>query len=276
MAYSTIETDGVEFTREATSRNTAQGLIRPALVLLILAWFTVLTPTDPDTVATIVPISDAAAAGSEQALDDANTDNSVQPVVSEEADTLLFQAAPKLSESDYPRIQGVNSRVAVWLAAQLHLWFAALVLAVPIFVFIIEAIGMCTRDHRYDEMAYEFIKVSITAYSLTAILGGLLAFFLLLFYPHVFTYLSTIFKGSMFYYALLFFVESAVLYLYYYGWHWLQGGFKKWVHLTLGLLLNAAGTTLMFLANAWAHLHDESCRRGCGWGFQRRRMGSHS
>ena len=162
-----------------------------------------------------------------------------------------FPAAPKLTKADYPRISGVNSRVAVWIVAQLHLWFAAFVLAVPIFVFIIEAIGMRTRDKRYDDMAYEFIKVSITAYSLTAILGGLLLFSLILFYPQVFGYMSTIFKESMFYYALLFFVESAALYLYYYGWHWLQGPFRKWVHLSIGLVLNAAGTALMFLANAW-------------------------
>lgn len=158
---------------------------------------------------------------------------------------------PVLTEADYPQIAGVNGRVAVWLVAQLHLWFAAFVLAVPIFVFIIEAIGMGTRDKRYDDMAYEFIKVSITAYSLTAILGGLLAISLMVFYPDVMKYMSGIFKESMFYYALLFFVESACLYLYYYGWHWLQGGFRKWVHLSIGLGLNAAGTMLMFLANAW-------------------------
>ncbi len=163
----------------------------------------------------------------------------------------LYAPAPRLSVADYPTIAGVNSRVVVWLVAQLHLWFAAFVLAVPIFVFIIEAIGMKTRDKRFDDMAYEFIKVSITAYSLTAISGGLLVFSLLIFYPHLFLYLSTIFKETMFYYAILFFAESAFLYIYYYGWHWLQGGFRKWVHLTLGLLLNAVGTLLMFLANAW-------------------------
>ena len=82
-------------------------------------------------------------------------------------------------------------------------------------------------------------------------MGGLLVFCLVLFYPDLFNYLAVIFKESMFYYALLFFAESAVLYIYYYGWHWLQGGFRKWVHLTLGLVLNAVGTTLMLLANAW-------------------------
>lgn len=162
-----------------------------------------------------------------------------------------YPPAPKLTASDYPTLKGVNSRVAVWLVAQLHLWFGAFVLAVPIFVFIIEAIGMATRDERYDNMAFEFMKVSIIAYSLTAILGGLLTFSLVLFYPDLFKYLATIFKGSMFAYALLFFAESAILYIYYYGWHWLQGGNKKWVHLTLGLLLNAVGCLLMFLANAW-------------------------
>ena len=163
----------------------------------------------------------------------------------------IYQAAPQPTETDYPQIAGVNARVVVWLVAQLHLWFAALVLAVPIFVLIIEGIGMATRDERYDKMAYEFIKVSITAYSLTAILGGLLIITLFVFYPHLMQFLSNIFKESMFYYALLFFVESACLYVYYYGWHWLQGGFRKWLHLTVGLLLNAAGTTLMFLANSW-------------------------
>ena len=158
---------------------------------------------------------------------------------------------PKLTEADYPTIKGVNSRVAVWLVAQLHLWFGAFVVAVPMFVFIIEAIGMATRDERYDNMAYEFIKVSITAYSLTALLGGLLSFGLILFYPDLFKYMALVFKESMWAYALLFFAESAVLYIYYYGWHWLQGGNKKWVHLTFGLLLNAVGCLLMFLANAW-------------------------
>ena len=165
--------------------------------------------------------------------------------------TVVYSPAPKLIAADYPQVKGFNGRIAVWLAAQLHLWFAAFVLAVPIFVFIIEAIGMRTRDKRYDDMAYEFIKVSITAYSVTAIFGGLLVFFLVVFYPHLFQYLTTIFKESMIYYALLFFAESAALYIYYYGWHWLQGGFRKWAHLTFGLVLNAVGTTLMFLANAW-------------------------
>ena len=108
-----------------------------------------------------------------------------------------YQPAPQLTEKDYPTFLGFNGRIFVWIAAQLHLWFAAFVLAVPIFVFIIEAIGMKTRDKRYDDMAYEFIKVSLTAYSLTAIVGGLTLLGLLVFYPHVMTYMTSIFKESM-------------------------------------------------------------------------------
>jgi len=162
-----------------------------------------------------------------------------------------YPPAPKLTAEDYPQVPGFNGRIFIWLAAQLHLWFAAFVLAVPIFVFIIEAIGISTKDKRYDRMAYEFIKISITAYSITAVFGGVLLIGLAVFYPDFLKYMSTIFGESMIYYALLFFGESACLYIYYYGWNWLQGGFKKWVHLTLGLMLNAVGTVLMLLANAW-------------------------
>ncbi len=227
------------------SRITTKPVWVLMLTVLILAVAAVGLPIDdmmPQAVASEAAVeADAGEATGEAAGEEDGVEAAASP----------YPPAPVLTEADYPQISGVNGRVFVWFAAQLHLWFAAFVLAVPIFVFIIEVIGMRTRDQRYDRMAYEFIKVSITAYSLTAILGGLLAFGLLVFYPHVFNYLSTIFKGSMFYYALLFFAESAVLYVYYYGWHWLQGGFKKWVHLTLGLMLNAVGTLLMLLANSW-------------------------
>ncbi len=207
--------------------------IRAGWIMLLLALFLFIVPQLlPDFANSVVFAAETTATEAKQAAS-------------------ITLSPPLLTENDYPRIKGVNSRVAVWLAAQLHLWFAAFVLAVPIFVFIIEAIGMARRDKRYDDMAYEFIKVSITAYSITAILGGLLVFSLVLFYPQVLQYMSGIFKESMFYYALLFFAESACLYIYYYGWHWLQGGTKKWIHLTIGLMLNAVGTLLMFLANAW-------------------------
>jgi cytochrome bd-type quinol oxidase subunit 1 len=162
-----------------------------------------------------------------------------------------YLPAPEMKPTSYPRPLGVNGRLAVWMAAQMHLWFAAFVLAVPIFVFIIELLGILKNDPRYDRTAYEFIRVSITAYSLTAVTGGLLLFCLVIFYPDLFKYLAAIFSPTMLLYALLFFVESAALYVYYYGWGMMRSGALKWVHLGVGFVLNAAGTSLMFIANAW-------------------------
>ncbi len=162
-----------------------------------------------------------------------------------------YPPAPVLKATDYPQVRHINPRVMVWVAAQMHLWFAAFVLAVPIFVFILEAVGMYTGEKRYDEVAYEFLRVSITAYSMTAITGGALLLSLLVFYPAVVGYLSGIFGPTFLVYGLIFFLESSVLYVYYYGWRSMNTGFLKWAHLAAGLLLNAIGSTLMFIANAW-------------------------
>lgn len=160
-------------------------------------------------------------------------------------------AAPRPKRADYPTI-GVNSRIVVWIVAQMHLFFGALVLAVPIFVLVIECIGFKTDDDRYDDMAHEFMKVSLTAYAITALFGGTLALCLFMLYPHFMTYMMQVFGSQVLVYAVLFFLESMLLYIYYYGWNALRYGNRKWVHLTLGLLLNAVGTTLLVVANSWS------------------------
>jgi cytochrome bd-type quinol oxidase subunit 1 len=159
--------------------------------------------------------------------------------------------APILKRSDYPSI-GVSSRAVVWIVAQMHLFFGALVLAVPIFVLVIELIGFKTNDDRFDDMAHEFMKVSLTAYAITALFGGTLALSLFLLYPQFMTYMMRAFGSQVLVYAVLFFLESMLLYIYYYGWNALRYGNRKWVHLTLGLLLNAVGTTLLVVANSWS------------------------
>jgi cytochrome bd-type quinol oxidase subunit 1 len=159
--------------------------------------------------------------------------------------------APKISRSDYPNM-GFSSRSLVWLVAQLHLFFAAFVLAVPLFVLVIEFIGHKTGDWRYDDMAHEFMKISMTAYSITALFGGTLAFALFLLYPQFMAYMMRVFNAQTLVYAGLFFAESALLYIYYYGWNAMRYGDAKWLHLTIGLLLNVVGTTLLVVANSWA------------------------
>ena len=166
------------------------------------------------------------------------------------------EPAPQTSDStkDYPRYN-FESRVLIWFANQQHLYYASFVLAVPIFCMIIEFMGMVAKDktmaQRYDRLAYDFVKISLTAYSLTAILGGILVFNFLTLYPTFFCYLSGIFRPVMHLYALLFVAESGTLYVYYYGWDKMKEGFLKWIHLSLAVALNTIGTVLMFLANSW-------------------------
>ncbi|MFZ2651027.1 MAG: cytochrome ubiquinol oxidase subunit I [Burkholderiaceae bacterium] len=159
--------------------------------------------------------------------------------------------APKPKRGDYPSI-GVSSRALVWVVAQMHLFFGALVLAVPIFVLVIELIGFKSDDDRYDDMAHEFMKVSLTAYAITALFGGTLALSLFMLYPDLMGYLMRVFGSQMLVYAILFFLESILLYIYYYGWGALRYANLKWLHLTVGLLLNGVGTTLLVVANSWS------------------------
>jgi cytochrome bd-type quinol oxidase subunit 1 len=163
-----------------------------------------------------------------------------------------FQSgAPKLTLTDYPIYTGLNSRTTIWIVAQLHLFFAAFVLGVPIFVLVIEFIGWRRRDPRYDRMAHEFIKISMGAFALTATSGGLLVFVLAVLYPGLFAYLTHVFGTVMILYALLFLAETTCLYVYYYGWDGMQGR-RKPAHLLIGLALNIVGTVLLVLANSWA------------------------
>ncbi|MGD9765322.1 MAG: cytochrome ubiquinol oxidase subunit I [Candidatus Binatia bacterium] len=156
--------------------------------------------------------------------------------------------AKKYEPPAYRTLPFVSSRVAVWVVAELHLMFAAFVLAVPLFAFIIELIGYLTGDKRYDRLAYEFTKLLSTSFSFTASFGGLLTFLLIMLYPAFMNYLMEVFSPTFLPYALLFFCEAGFLYSYYYGW----GKFPPLVHLGLGLGINVVGTVIMAIANAWA------------------------
>jgi len=133
-------------------------------------------------------------------------------------------AAWALEPNEYRQFLGLDSRKLVWFLAQVKLFFAAFVLGVPLFAVIIEYVGWKTKDAKYDKLSYEFTSLLSVAYATTAALGGLLTFALFGLYPTFMGYMNGIFRDVMFFYALLFFVETFTLYLYYYGWNWLSGG----------------------------------------------------
>ena len=168
-------------------------------------------------------------------------------IAAEKADAEKQAKATPYAEAEYRTFPIVGSRVAIWAVAQLHLLFAAFVLAVPLFAFIIEVIGYKTGDVRYDRLAHEFTKLLSVSFSLTATFGAFLTFMLIILYPKFTNYLMSVFSPTFLPYVLLFFFEAFFLYTYYYGW----GKFHPLVHLGLGLGLNIVGTSIMMIANAW-------------------------
>jgi len=153
-----------------------------------------------------------------------------------------------LEANEYRQFAGIDSRKLVWFLAQLHLFFGAFVLAVPLFAVIIEIVGWRSKDKRFDKLAYEFTSLLSVAYATTAALGGLLSFALFTLYPTFMGYMAGIFKDVMFIYAMLFFGETFCLYLYYYGWDWLSEGSgvkNQWS--VVSKLTKIAGGTIIFI-----------------------------
>jgi len=165
---------------------------------------------------------------------------------------VIFAAFPALAQDEnvYRQFMGLDSRRLVWFLAQMHLFFGAFVLGVPLFAVIIEIVGWKGDDEKLDKLAYEFTSLLSVAYATTAALGGLLAFALFTLYPTFMGYMAGIFKDVMFMYALLFFGETFCLYLYYYGWKWLKSGkpfpaTSRWIFKALGLAVGAFGIALL-------------------------------
>ena len=162
--------------------------------------------------------------------------------------TVLFaQSQEGGADVAYREFPFVGSRIAIWAIGELHLMYAAFVLAVPMFALLIEFIGYKTGDKRYDKLAHEFTSLLSVSFSFTATLGAILTFMLMILYPRFTSYLVSIFDKTFWPYGLLFFAEAGFLYSYYYGW----GKFSPRVHLLLGVGLNIVGTAIMFIANAW-------------------------
>ncbi len=105
-------------------------------------------------------------------LEDQDPTPRMQGLVDEAEEAEARALALPYEEQEYRPFPVIGSRTAVWVLAQLHLLFAAFVLAVPIFALIIEFIGYKTGDKRYDKLAYEFTKLLSVSFSMTATFGA--------------------------------------------------------------------------------------------------------
>ena len=160
-------------------------------------------------------------------------------------------ADTKAMSVEYRDVPGIGSRNLVWIVAQQHLLLAGFVLGVPIFGWVCEIVGWKTKEARYDKLAKEFTKLLTSAYATTALFGGILLFLLIGLYPKLMAYLTDMFFPSFLVYCLLFLAETATLYMYWYGWDYMQGN-KKAFHLFLGFLLNLFAIGIMIVPNSWA------------------------
>ena len=167
-------------------------------------------------------------------------------------DAALAQEAAPQAPTAYRDIPYIGSRNLVWIIAQLHLLLAGFVLGVPIFAWLCEIVGWKSGDKRYDKLAKEFTKLLTSSYATTALFGGILLFLLIGFYPKLMAYLTDIFFPSFLVYCGLFLVETATLYLYWYGWDAMAEGSGKKFHIFLGFLLNVFAFFIMIEPSAWA------------------------
>ena len=116
------------------------GVMRPALMLMTVLLFSgmatlVLAETGAGSAqARIAPVGEVRLQGQPPV--------EIAPAAAKAAEEQAeLEAAPQPGRADYPNV-GMSSRAIVWMLAQMHLFFGALVLAVPLFVLMIELVGV--------------------------------------------------------------------------------------------------------------------------------------
>lgn len=172
---------------------------------------------------------------------------------------VLGEPAPKTRPTDYTSFIALSgmggNRVVVWALAQQHLYFGGLVFGVLFWVTLLELMGALSKKRdaarQYDRLAYEMLRLTMLAFSFTAILGGIFLFALLALYPTVMKYLAGVFQPFFLVYGLLFLGLTAAASLYYATWRRAVAGLSKRLHIGLGLIANLIGTAILLLTNSW-------------------------
>ena len=165
-------------------------------------------------------------------------------------------SAPSGHESRYPQFGSLDNRLLMWFVIQQHTYFGGFVLALPIFCVLLEFLGLIATTPalkaRYDGLAQDLLKVALLALSVTAAVGSVMLTMFIMLYPDFMQYMGGTFKVMMPLYALVFVGTTFLTIAYYYSWERMAEPAAKWIHLSLGLLAVAFGTSLLLLANAWS------------------------
>ncbi|MDH5563475.1 MAG: cytochrome ubiquinol oxidase subunit I, partial [Nitrospirota bacterium] len=187
----------------------------------------------------------------------------VPHVMGQEGQDIFYQVpgvidGPAASESprSYSTIPFVNNRLVVWFVTQQHTYFGGFVLALPLFSLLLEFLGVTRKQEiarqQFDGLAHDILRVGLLSLSITAVLGSVMLGLFITLYPGFMNYMGETFKSLMPVYASVFVAEAFFLALYYYTWERLKAPTAKWLHMSIGVLVNATGVLLLVSANAWA------------------------
>lgn len=167
--------------------------------------------------------------------------------------------APNLTTQDYPVVPLPlplgESRLLMWVFGQQHLYFAAFVLGALFWIMALELASLLRRQpdaaRRDHEAARDVLGLVMLAVSGTAISGAVLLLAFISLYPGFAQYLFGLFRPFVWFYGLLFVAFSITIYLYYYLWHRMVSGFSRWIHATLGVVVNVIGNVIMMIGSSW-------------------------
>ena len=187
----------------------------------------------------------------------------VPHVMAQEGQDIFYQVpgvidGPAAAESprSYSTIPFVNNRLVVWFVTQQHTYFGGFVLALPLFSLLLEFLGVTRKQEmarqQFDGLAHDILRVGLLSLSITAVLGSVMLGLFITLYPGFMSYMGSTFKSLMPAYASVFVGEAFLLALYYYTWERLRTPGAKWLHMSIGMLVNATGVILLLSANAWA------------------------
>jgi len=175
----------------------------------------------------------------------------------EQTEQTSSSVAPRMT---YPKSYGnsdsLNNRSVLWILIQQHFYLGSLVLGTPMLAWLIELFAYLKRKRaiqksaNLDFMASHVMKIGLPFFSFTIILGLLLLAGFMLLYPVFFDYMTQLFRPIFILYAVAFFMESLLFYLYAYQWKVGQDDREKRIHLGIGFLLCLNGILIICLANA--------------------------
>jgi hypothetical protein len=170
--------------------------------------------------------------------------------------------SPPVPQMSYPESYGgstvLNNRSVLWILIQQHFYLGSLILGTPMIAWLMELFAYFKRkkyeekSQRLDRLAFHVMQIGLPFYPFTIIFGLILLSGFMILYPVFFQYMAQLFRPVFILYALAFFLESLLFYVYAYRWVGTPTAVtrEKAIHLGIGFLLCLNGILIICLANA--------------------------